>query len=433
MNAQAFCSVEPGRLVMDFGRFEGSEMPTAGVRKLLVVAVCIAGFARAVAAQDAAPAAGPTTRQAAIEQEQAAKEPTLHPYVPGRVEKSLNEFEVVLASGGRGWHPFLDSAYSGGGFTLGAGYTRFVSAYNSIDVRGSYTIAGYKKVEAEFRAPRLFQRRGSLTVLGGWREATEVSFYGIGRDTSRDDHTNFDFQQPYASATFSIFPTRRLLMLGGGVELSQWSQKPGEGSTPSVETIYTPATLPGLGAKATYLHTQATVGLDWRPSPGYARRGGFYGVTVHDYADSDDEFGFRRVDYEVIQHLPILREAWVISLRGLASTAFDKNGQQTPFFMLPSVGGGSTLRGFTSRRFRDQNSLLLQAEWRIAVNRFLDTAFFYDAGKVTARSADLDFDHLKSDVGFGLRLHGPLATPLRIELARSREGLALIFAFSGAF
>ena len=53
--------------------------------------------------------------------------------------------------------------------------------------------------------------------------------------------------------------------------------------------------------------------------------------------------------------------------------------------MLPSVGGGSSLRGFSSWRFRDSNSLLLQAEWRIMVNRFLDTAFFYDAGKVAAQ------------------------------------------------
>lgn len=34
--------------------------------------------------------------------------------------------------------------------------------------------------------------------------------------------------------------------------------------------------------------------------------------------------------------------------------------------MLPSVGGGSSLRGFASWRFRDRNSLLLQAEWRSA-------------------------------------------------------------------
>jgi outer membrane translocation and assembly module TamA len=67
------------------------------------------------------------------------------------------------------------------------------------------------------------------------------------------------------------------------------------------------------------------------------------------------------------------------------------------------------------------------------VNRFIDTAFFYDAGKVVERTSELDFDNLKSDFGFGVRFHGPLATPLRVEIAKSREGLAFIFASSAPF
>lgn len=200
-----------------------------------------------------------------------------------------------------------------------------------------------------------------------------------------------------------------------------------------METVYTPDTLPGLGATVRYLHTQGTVGFDWRTSPGYTRRGGFYGVTLHDYSDNDKEFGFQQVDYEVIQHLPILREAWVISLHGLAETTSRKSDQEIPFFMLPSVGSGSTLRAFSSRRFRDRNSLLLQAEWRIMVNRYLDTAVFYDAGKVASRTSDLDFNGLKSNFGFGVRLHGPFATPIRIELAKGNEGLNLVFSSSAVF
>jgi hemolysin activation/secretion protein len=200
-----------------------------------------------------------------------------------------------------------------------------------------------------------------------------------------------------------------------------------------VETTYTPETLPGLGAEVTYLHTQGTVGIDWRTSPGYTRRGGFYGVTLHDYNDRDDDFGFQMVEYEAIQHLPILREAWVLSFRARVQHANEKDDQQIPFFMLPALGGGSSLRGFSSWRFRDQNSLLLQGEWRIMVNRYLDMAFFYDAGKVAPRTKDLDFDNLKDDFGFGLRFHGPFATPLRVELAKSNEGLSVIFSSSASF
>ncbi len=222
-------------------------------------------------------------------------------------------------------------------------------------------------------------------------------------------------------------------MLGGGFEVSRWTQRPGEGAFPSVETRYTPEELPGLGAEVTYLHSQATVGIDWRTSPGYSRRGGYLGATFHDYSDPDDDFGFKLLEYEAIQHVPILRETWVLSFRGRVQTATSKDDQQTPFFMLPALGGGSSLRGYSSWRFRDRTSLLLQAEWRVMVNRYFDLAFFYDTGKVAARAADLDFDNLRDDFGIGVRFHGPFTTPLRVELAKSREGLSIVFASSAVF
>jgi hypothetical protein len=402
---------------------------TVGLRRLFTAVALAAGAATSAVAQQPEPA----TREAAIEQAQAEKAKTLHPYVPGKAEKLVNRIEATLANGVPRWHPFFESADYGGGFTLGVGYAHHVSPYNVLDVRGSYTILGYKRIETEFTAPRLFNRRGSLKLLGGWREATQAAFYGIGMGTTLNERRDFDFQQPYGSGILTLWPTRRLLMLRGGLELSQWSLRPGEGSFPSVETVFRPATLPGVGTKSTFLHSQGTVGFDWRTSPGYSRRGGFYGVTLHDYTDRDEQFGFRQIDYEAIQHIPILREAWVISLRALARTTDSKRDQQVPFFLLPYVGGGSTLRGFTSHRFRDQNALALQAEWRIMVNRFVDTAFFYDAGKVAGHRSDLDFDGLKSDYGFGVRFHGPFATPLRIEVARGTEGTRLIVASSPIF
>jgi hypothetical protein len=403
---------------------------SVGVWRLFTVVALVAGAATSAIAQE--PEA--TTREAAIEQAQAEKVKVLHPYVPGKIEGLLNRAEDILVNGVPRWHPFFESADYGGGITLGAGYAHHVSPYNLLDMRGSYTILGYKRIEAEFTAPRLFHRRGALSVVGGWREATQAAFYGLGMGTSKDDRTDFDFQQPYGSATLTLWPARRFLMLRGGLELSQWSLRPSEGTTfPSVETVYSPRTLPGLDTTTAYLHSQGTVGFDWRTSPGYSRRGGFYGVTLHDYADKDEQFGFREIDYEAIQHVPILREAWVISLRAIARTTNGKTDQQVPFFMLPYVGSGSTLRGFTSHRFRDQNGLTLQAEWRIMVNRFMETAFFYDAGKVAARRADLDLNGLKSDYGFGVRFHGPISTPLRIEVAKSPEGPRLILSSHAIF
>jgi hypothetical protein len=403
----------------------------------MIVVAAGSGSAGSVGAQEppvAAPQTDVATRDALLEQTRIEKVKTLHPYVPRKTEALFTRAEDILVNGVPSWHPFFESADYGGGFTLGAGYAHHVSPYNMIDVRGSYTLLGYKRLEAEFTAPHLFNRRGSLSVLGGWREATQTAFYGFGMGTSLENRTDFDFRQPYGSATLTLWPTRRLLMLRGGVELSQWSQRPADGSRfPSVERVYTPATLPGLDAKTTYLHSQGTAGLDWRTSPGYSRRGGFYGVTLHDYADQDDRFGFREVDYEAIQHVPILREAWVLSFRAIARTTYTRSNQQVPFFLLPYVGSGSTIRGFTSHRFRDQNGLTLQAEWRIMANRFMETAVFFDTGKVAERRADLDLHGLKSDYGFGVRFHGPFATPLRFDVARSPEGTRLIVSTSPIF
>ncbi len=123
----------------------------------------------------------------------------------------------------------------------------------------------------------------------------------------------------------------------------------------------------------------------------------------------------------------------MLSLHGLASTTYLKSNQEIPFFMQPALGGGSTLRGFSSWRFRDRHSILFQAEMRVIASAFLDMALFYDAGKVTASRSDLDFDGLKTDFGVGFRLHGPMVTPLRIELAKSNEGLGIIFSSSATF
>jgi hypothetical protein len=52
---------------------------------------------------------------------------------------------------------------------------------------------------------------------------------------------------------------------------------------------------------------------------------------------------------------------------------------------------------------------------------------------VAARRTNLDLSGLMSDVGLGFRLHGPAATPLRIEFTHGREGFGLVLAASEVF
>jgi hypothetical protein len=373
------------------------------------------------------------SRVALIEQQQAEKAATLAPAKPDKVEAYVTRISDIFLGGQMHWHAFFQNAYSGGGFTLGAGYTQFVSPNNTLDMRGSITPTGYKRVEAEFIAPGLFERRATLSAIGGWREATQVGFYGFGMTSTADARVNYSFQQPYASTTLNVRPARNAFFARGTFEITQWKQLPGSGDAPSVETVYTPQTLPGLGAQPVYAHTSATVGVDSRPSPGYARHGTLLAATFQDFTDPDGKYGLQEVDYEAIEHIPIRRDAWVVSLHGLLQTANSKSGEQIPFFMMPSIGGGDNLRAYSSWRLRDLNSLMLQAEWRVIVNRFLDMAVFYDTGRVAPRLDQMKLNDLLYDVGIGFRFHGPAATPLRIEFAKGSEGFALVLGASQAF
>ena len=97
------------------------------------------------------------------------------------------------------WHSFFHSAYAGGGFTLGAGYTKFVSPHNMLDTRGSITFTGYKRIETEFIAPgtgKLIPHRlawEDLTELDKWillkRNATVTVCHTKTRDLAGHTRT----------------------------------------------------------------------------------------------------------------------------------------------------------------------------------------------------------------------------------------------------
>ena len=372
------------------------------------------------------------TRAAEIAAEQARKAAEITPYVPSAAERWAITFRREFLDNPNGFYPYLASVYSGGGFTLGAGYRQYYGDRTHWDVKGLYSLKNYKLLELSTDSWGHANGRFDLHGRVGWRDATQVAYYGLGMTTTPDDKSDFGLQQTYIGGDVQMRPGG-FTVVGLGLTYDDYSLGSGAGRTPSIEEIYTPATAPGLGVSPTYLHTALSGGVDWRRSPGYARRGGLYQVTYHNYSDLDETYSFDRVDGEIVQHVPILRETWVISLHGLVQTTLDDD-DAVPYFLMPYLGSGSTLRAYPSGRYRDRHSLLLTGEFRWIPNRTgLDMALFYDMGKVASHWDGLSLNGLKSNVGIGVRFHGPFATPLRVELAHGREGFNLVFSGSAAF
>jgi outer membrane protein assembly factor BamA len=385
--------------------------------------VLTAGPARAVHAQD--------TRAEEIAAKQKEKAAQAAPYQPTQFEKIMTRVEENFVSPPSGIYPLLGSVYSGGGFTPGLGYRRFYARRAVWDVVGLYSFKNYKSIQFGTRTPWTGRGKWMLDARTGWFDAPQVGYYGTGMDQTQP-RANYRLQQGYAALTASLRPSR-WTRLQGEVAYEAYDTEEGKGSAPSIETIYTPDTAPGLGASPTFVRTEGTAAIDWRPSPLYARKGGLYAVTLTNFGDLDDTFSFQRLDGEVVQHLPILRETWVISLRARVQTVLD-SGDTVPYFLLPQLGGGRTLRAYSTGRFRDRHSLLGSAEFRWIPSRLaMDMAVFYDAGKVTNRRADLDFENMAHNWGVGARFHGPTSTVLRIEVARGSDGLKLVFSTNAPF
>ena len=357
-----------------------------------------------------------------LAEEQREKAGALTPWGPGRVESAVIKLKQDLIDSPSGLYPTFDSVYSGGGFTLGAGYRQYYTPTTFWNVKGMYSIKGYNLIEGSTTSQGWLGGRLDWTAYGGRRDATEVQYYGLGNDTVGGDVPTFRMTQLYVGVSTEYRPARWLRATGGAAYESYEDE-------PEELTSFAP----GASANPDFLHLSGGLAYDSRRSPGYTRTGGLYGATLHAYLDQDDgAYSFQRLDLDAVQHFPVRRETWVISLRGRVQTTFGED--DVPYFLMPSVGGGHSLRGYSSFRWREPHTLLTSAEWRWFPNlEGIDMALFADAGKVAPELDGLDFKDMHTNYGIGFRLHGVAATPLRLDFARGSEGWHLNFAGSAAF
>ncbi len=372
---------------------------------LLVLAACLSGAAD-VFAQDA------------------------RPYEASAPQRPL----PVLDSGGTGLFPYLESVYDGGGFTLGGGYRFFYGPRAEWDVKGLYSVRHYKLVEVATTSAGHAGGRAILRARAGWRDAPQVGYYGVGMNTFDEDRVNFRLQQSYAGGSAIWLATKRVVVAGSS-DFENFTMKPGRGDAPSIEFFGPPMSAPGLGTSPAFVHSTATASYDSRDGRAIATTGGYYGASLHSYIGMGDAESFGRLDVQALRHFRF-HNRLVVSGRGRLESTLGE-GTDVPYFLLPSVGSGATLRAYDTRRFRGPHTVLgtlevrwLYREWDIRLLRGevgLELAAFYDVGEAALSPGDL-FDAPAQDVGIGARVHWRNTTPARVEIAKGSEGWRVVFA-----
>ena len=378
------------------------------------------------------------TRAEALREEREEKQQELAPPETStleRVMKSVERSGVPLITRD-GVYAKIGTLTTGSGTAVGLGYRsrRFLGRDFGVDAWAGGTLTAYWETEARLQVPLSSSGRTLLNFAGRYRDYPREDFFGLGPDSSRANFADFRLRGPTVDARADVRVAGPLSLVGGAQYIHPQVSDGKEPALTSISSMFDDTTAPGLDTQTDFVRGHLAVDLDYR-QPRNARRGGWYRAEFSHFADRDLQlYSFDRLDIDLRQFVSVLSERRVFVARAYVSTSSPLSGQTIPFYLMPTLGGNDSLRGFRPYRFRGPHALLLQGEYRFEIWSGLDAALFYDAGKVAMSRSDLDFNGLKSDYGFGFRFNTDNGIVVRVDTAfGSADGKHLWIVFGGTF
>jgi len=292
----------------------------------------------------------------------------------------------------------------------------------------------YEHFELSLGLPRLLKER--LFVEGGlrYRNYPEEEFWGLGPDSRKERRSTFRLEDVDYTAAIGIRP-RKWLRVGITGGLLNVNTGPGQNrDRPSIDDEFAPEEAPGLDRQPDYWHAGSFVDVDYRDKPSDPRSGGSYRFQWNYNHDRDfGRFSFRSFDIDLQQYFPVADGRDTIAVRSLILLTDTSPGQEIPFFLQPTAGGGGDLRGFHQYRFRDRNRLVFNVEYRWGMFSFFDVIVFGDAGKVFPRPGGFGLNSLEGSAGSGGRLKLGGRVFVGADFGVSREGVRFWFRGSHTF
>jgi hypothetical protein len=403
--------------------------------------LAVLAWPRPMHAQDPATAdsTAPASRAEALVLRRTEREQALHPDAPTRLERLLTWAEeshlVERLNPPQGFYPVVGSIVRGSAMGLGAGYRRRPAAGRVLlDTSVAWTYRGYKSAQAAIGLPSMGSRPVDLMAGVRWFDYPQEDFFGLGRDTRQSDRVSFTLR---GTDTYAQVQGRRArwFVARARAGVLRYDLAPGKDARfPSIEALFTDTRAPGLAGAPTLGYAESSLGIDTRDQPGNTRGGGLYTVSLGAYRDdAGGDFAFNRVDVKLMHVFPIFDKKRGIALHALASRIDPVGAARVPFFLMPTVGGNDSLRGFRDFRFRDAAALNVNAEYRWEAFSGLDLALFLDAGDVGPTWRSLVGAHLRSSWGVGFRFNTNRRVFLRVDVAGGREGPRIWTALGPVF
>jgi outer membrane protein assembly factor BamA len=330
-----------------------------------------------------------------------------------------------------GFYPELGNMITGAGWISGGpGYRRHLFGGNAlVDVSAAVSWRAYKIAQGRLEFPHLLNDRVTVGSKLLWQDYTQVRYYGLGRDTLETGVSDFRMQATNVVGYATWRPRPSVAITGSAGWLSRPSLSASTGSfdrdEPDTLTLYAGDPAARLSRQPRFAHGELSIIADTRNHPSYPTTGALVRGAWSTYRDQPTgTWAFDRYEGEAACFLPILRRG-VIAAHFWGVFTDTLEGRAVPFYLMPSLGGHNTLRGYADYRFHDRHLVAANLESRWALFAHVDSAVFFDAGNVAARAEDLDF--VRTSYGVGVRLHTARTTVARLDVARSKEGWRFIF------
>lgn len=267
-----------------------------------------------------------------------------------------------------------------------------------------------------------------------YRSYPRHTFYGIGDRSRREDRSTYKLRGGSYELVGQWQPRQPFgVSIRVGVLESIISPRRGDPDWPSVDERFDPLTVPGFLEHPRY----ATIGLgaafDRRDSPRDPTRGSFVGASYWRYEAAGRAFDFTRAAIDARAYVPPARLPGVLALRLLVSADGTAPGAHVPFFLQQTLGGGETLRGYPSHRWRDRALAHATVEYRWHPHPLVEIAPFVDVGTVASRVGGLSLARSLASYGIGLRGHWRGRAIGRLDWAHSPEGHRIVLSTGPIF
>ncbi len=306
-------------------------------------------------------------------------------------------------------------------------HPRLFQGLDSFETRLVYTLYRYQIAEIWYQSSRIPLPHTSVKAMFNYYHKPRARFYGIGNNVSREEGCDFSLNDLDIKLGVQHAVGHDLGFL---VSLHARRGVIGKGDIKGLPDLTDIRPQPEGISGGWSNGLEFAVYRDTRDPPDDPLSGSKLMFSCAVYPKELGDFSFERYQLEFVKFVPLPFSAHRLALKSDIQLVRGR----APFWALSQIGGPYSARGYYEGRFRDRDRILLNAEYRFPVFKFLSGVLFLDCGRVykdVLGSPSLKRLHLVPGLGMRFRLYPDLIA--RLDAGVSNEQVAVYLEFGHLF